>query len=227
MIKRLADDVAARAQEYGQLQTIISQADAVRATKRQLDEMSSGLELWAAVFEAIAPMILAQAADAVRAEAANTARQLAASQQAFASGDFRQASRLAGVSKRVQALVETTKEAWSAYAAAQIRPLNELARIAQLLPEMEQSFGTIQSQLIEIRRYQSQLPRQPQEIMGFESRLTELRTALKDLRGLPDEVQSFLAKVLEGEATFVDVTPTVFEWCHSSGLAKRLRFASL
>lgn len=227
MISRLARDLTAQTEEYARLQKLVSQAEAVRTTEELLEEIDSILGKWAAVFPVIEPLLTAEQVAEIRRDAAAIVRQLANSQQEFANHHFQQATKLTQLRSKAERLRGTTKDAWSEYARRQAGSLHDLVLVAQRLPKMAPRMDAIHSYIASLQKHATDLPSKPQAVEQFHAHLTRLEELLSDLEGLPNDVRVFVRKLVNGEATFADVTTDVFAWCHAEGLADRLKFARL
>lgn len=228
MISQLAGDVIARAEEYDRLRIMVSQADSVRAISFLLDEIGSVLERWVIVFPTIAPLISLEKADEIPLDAATIAKQLTNSQREFEGHNFQQAAtKLNLLKSKIDRLHHDTKEAWTDYAYQQVEPLTELVQIAERLPKMAPYTNSIHNELAILRKYADQMPAKPETVEQFHAHLNQLKALVNDLDGLPGDVRTFVEKLMKGEATFADVTSDVFDWCHSEGLADKLRFVRL
>jgi hypothetical protein len=227
MISQLAREVFAQTEQYAQIKKLVSQSDAVRDTENLLEEIGSVLSAWAAVFPVIMPMIDPDKVEAIRREAAVIGRQLSGSRDEFDTQNYQQAVKLTQIRNRVDKLRVSTSDAWREYAVNQVAPYRELAQIAERLPKMARHSEAVRGYLLNAERQAHELPTKPEGVQRFHTYLDHLNSLLSDLEGLPSDVRSFLYKLMRGEATFTDVTQTVFDWLRAEGLADKLRITRL
>lgn len=223
MLSQLASDIQAKTEEYGNLQKMVSQAESVQATEKLLDEITTLVGRWAAVFVLIAPLIAEDKAAVIRKEAAAVRHQLVMSHKDFAAQNFQQGIKLTLAKNKAEKLRASTKEVWCAYARGQVEPYRELTSIARRLPKMARQLESIDGYLMNAEKLANDLPAKPDDVKQFHNYLGRLKTLLGDLEGLSSDVRVFLNKLVNGDATFADVNQSVFEWCRAEGLTGKMR----
>ena len=227
MISQLAHDVIAQTHQYDILRKSVSQAQSVRDTEMLLDEIGVALYGWTAICPVIEPLFVEEEKVTIRDAAVGISRQLAATYVDFQNQNFQQAGKLNALKNRVDKLLDATKGAWTRYAQVTGEPYVDTMQIAVRLPKMERRLPEIQGYLASAQKFARQLPATPNEVNEFHRCLARLDTLLSDLDGLPSDVRMFWDKLMRGEATFADVTQTVFDWCRAEGLGEKLRIARL
>jgi hypothetical protein len=224
-INDLAVQIHAQTQDYARLQQVVAQAESVRDTVSLLEEITVQIGQWSDAFILISPLLPAETVATIREDAGRIRQQLAAYRDDFALQNFQQATKLTQLKPKVDRLRSSTKDAWCMYAGAKVAPYIELTSIAERLPSMTNRLDTIEGFLANASKLAKDLPTKAESVKQFHSHLAHLEALLSDLEGLPRDVRVFLDKLMQGTASFADVTQTVFDWCRAEGLADKLRIA--
>ena len=217
VVKQTRDEI----DQYVQLQTQIKQLEHIKNTKAELDTLRRRCTKIGVAFELLHPHLDDMQCVSVEGniEAINT--RLRASYSEFQKGNYEQARMLGQISVSVKSLDDNLGRSWLIYAQDQIRPYQELMRIAKTLPQMEQSISQIETLIAELSSATKNLPTL-QSWSNFHTKLKQVEKLLEDIQGLSQEKRDFLQSIREGKATLSNITPHLLEWCDQIGLSEVL-----
>jgi hypothetical protein len=217
----LALELQSQSREYGHLQKMVSQADAIRTTAEELTILRRDLNAWSVSFTGLQPYLPYAEVEAILEKVAQLHRRLAASRREFETihDQARMLKQAAGLAETLQVLL---KESWKAYAEPKVAPLNELSRIAGLLPAMENELPVIRAVVARLCTALKVVPKDAAGVDAFHKDVDLAADLLRDLRGLDPAARDFISKVQTGAATLADVTPEVLRWCQHERLSPLL-----
>jgi DNA repair ATPase RecN len=117
---------------------------------------------------------------------------------------------------------------WRAYAEKRSKQLLEFLKVIRNLPEIRDKAQTIDRLENRLKYFQATGPTNQAELDDFDQCLRDLQEHLSQLQNVHPDVTNFLRKVHSDQATMVDVTDEVLNWCRQGNHAQvfLIRFAN-
>lgn len=207
--------------KYVRLQTQIKQLEHIKNTKSELDVLQRKCTQIMVAYELLHPHLDDMQRVSVESNIEAINSRLKSSYSEFLKGNYEQARILGQISVSVKSLDDNLSRLWLIYAQEQIRPYQELMRIAKTLPQMERNISQIETLIGELNSATKTLPTL-QSWSNFHAKLQQVAGLLEDIQGLSQEKRDFLQSIREGKATLSNITPQLLEWCNQIGLSEVL-----
>jgi hypothetical protein len=132
----------------------------------------------------------------------------------------RQVKPLQEISAKLQTLREEIGQRWREYARGLVQDHVNLWAIVQVLPEMQEQKVVVHELRNALIQYTSTYPQTSAELDDFDAKLEQMTMRLSTIESVHLEVKTFLHKVHMREATIVDLTDEVLNWCRQENRAK-------
>ncbi|HVB25456.1 MAG TPA: hypothetical protein VNG51_26200 [Ktedonobacteraceae bacterium] len=139
-------------------------------------------------------------------------RELRTSQQTFEQ-TRNQEKVLSNLSDEMQGFVKELKNSWRTYAVQRTKQPFELFNLVRYLPEVQDEQAQLMDMQNRLTAFFDRVPTTPTNLAEFDQILQELKYYLGNVSGLNESVRQFLQKTLTGQATLVDMTDEVLDWC--------------
>ncbi len=211
MIVALVDTLTEKLALEDRLKTNRAEINSIEATLRALEQVAAGAEKLVEELDLCAPYLEAQAVANIQAQASDVARDLERSCVRFATNRKEWLS-IQKAGENLQRPTKDLAERWQAYARNKLAPYLDLMLLVNYLPEVATSAGELNQLVRQLEEQVKRPPHSQAQLDQFQSRLNELGRRLDSVARLPLGVRAFLARVVDGKATFADLTPEVQAW---------------
>jgi len=131
---------------------------------------------------------------------------------------FKQATEIQQISTSINDHKRMIERFWFLYVQNHIHPLQELATIAETLPQMKDQISRVNEILNKLESYKQRTPNL-KVFDDFKKYSTQLSDLLEDIKGLDEDKVIFLKKILKKTASVSDLTPEILEWCKSTNIS--------
>lgn len=223
MILATASHLTKNLEQHRDSQSIVHQADTIRASADLLEQIYTKLAAWAQVYHALRTVLDEGQKNTLRLQLLAIRQQLQESQTRFDNNEYAQRQKLVQVETRVERVIQETREYWSNYASIRLRTTNQWMAIARQWPSMRTELPRLQELYSDIIHRTQQLPTSVQEIDKFHRLVEELDDRLTKPKNLTQAQTRFLDKLQHDLATLNDLDPTLLAWCQQEGWAGSLK----
>ena len=135
--------------------------------------------------------------------------------------NYNQLTALDNIQNSVNRVANYISRAWMIYVQSQIQPYQELANIAETLPQMKAKIVQVNNLIRQLEVIEQKIPNHS-IWSDFTSKKQQLAILLDNLQGLDEAKRQFLHKVRTKSAFVSDLTPDLLRWCKEQGISSSL-----
>jgi hypothetical protein len=211
VIVELAAEVQAKLALASRLRTNKNEANAIRATVRELESFVTDTRLLNVGLGICRARLEAEDVAIITTQAAQIAQEIDASRRLFIIHP-QERPPINNASKKLKTVSGLLAARWGEYAKKQLEPYLELRQLVDYLPEVAADKANIDTLVNQIKAQGSSVPKTEEQLAQFDQRLAHLSSRLDAIAHLPDQVRLFLSKVVANTATMADLSPEVLTW---------------
>lgn len=222
MILDLIEKTNTQLQAYTLAQSQKNQHVAIQNTYKEIVKLEKELDGLLKAYQLRKHFLSDDISKSVKEKLKNIKQQLQLSENFFLEEkNYKQSITLDIIQKSVKSAKNDISRAWMIYVQKQKQPYQELANIADTLPQMKNKTGQIESLIQQLERIAQKLPNK--NIWSeFESKKQQLAILLDNLQGLGEEKRQFLERIRTRRASVSDLTPDLLKWCEEQGISSSL-----
>lgn len=222
MILDLIEKTHIQLQAYIQAQAQKNQQEAIQNTCSEIIKLEKELDNFLKAYQLRKHFLSDDIIQSTKEDINNIKKLLQESETDFSENkNYKQSITLGAIQKSIETAKNNIRRAWMIYVQQQIQPYQELARIADTLPQMKEKTGQIESLIQQLEGIAKKLPNK-NTWSEFESKKQQLAILLDNLHGLGEEKRKFLEMVRSMRASVADLTPDLLKWCNEQDISSSL-----